>query len=387
MNSQSNSPRILLAIDHFHPYVGGNETLYWNAARAFVREGIAVDVVTRRDPGMSAEETLEGVHIVRVWTPEFAQRIWFMLLALPVIWRWSREASLIHAVVYGAAFPAWMVAMLRRKPFFLTVHEVFADEWRRLLDVNYLGGLSVRVLEAILLRLPRTRFVCPSNFTARKVRECGGAPANRVFTAYNPVEYDFWSPDLHSPAPLREELGLPADTFVYLYFGRPGASKGVEYLVRAAAIVHREIPAAKLVMYLGRKPADRYAAIERLVREGDLWKTVLLRDSVPRSELPGKLLAADCVVVPSLSEGFGYSAVEAATLGCLVIATSGHAVEEVLQDEIELVPPRDAEALARKIIELAQEPRKGKPAAKQYDLARHLAAMRTIYGDLVQTAK
>lgn len=376
-SAAGNQRRVLLAIDHFHPYVGGNETLYWNVARAFVRAGVAVDVVTRRDPGMAAEETLEGVHIVRIWTPEFAQRLLFMLLALPALWKYSRTADVVHAVVYGSAFPAWLVAMLRRKPFFLTVHEVFGAEWRRLLEMNTGEGLSLRLMEFLLLRLPRTRYISGAEFTARKIRAAGG----RAFVTHYPVENEFWNAELHHAGPLRETFHLPASTFVYLYFGRPGASKGVEYLVRAAALVRESRPEARLVLLLGRKPADRYAGILRLIDDLDLRKEVLVADSVPRDVLPGYLLAADCVVVPSLSEGFGYSAVEAATLGCPVIATTGHSVEELLTGEVDLVPPRDSAALAAKILEVAREPRPRRPLPPRYTLDRHVAEMLRLYDE------
>jgi glycosyltransferase involved in cell wall biosynthesis len=138
-------------------------------------------------------------------------------------------------------------------------------------------------------------------------------------------------------------------------------------------------------MLLANEPRERYERISRRVREDDLKEHVVLLDSVPRRELPGYLLAANCVVVPSISEGFGYSALEAATLGCRVISTMGHAVEEVLAGGVELVPPRDADALAAAILNAARSPRGPEPYPQKYTEAAHTQLLAAAYERLISS--
>ena len=105
----------------------------------------------------------------------------------------------------------------------------------------------------------------------------------------------------------------------------------------------------------------------------------MLFDSVPREKLPSYLLGARCVVVPSISEGFGYSAVEAAALGCRVIATSGHATEELLDGIATFVPPRDPQALAAAIIDALRNPTPPPPLERRFTAEAHAQQVIEIY--------
>src|SRR5262245_4764607 len=194
-----------------------------------------------------------------------------------------------------------------------------------------------------------------------------GVSPDRTSVIYPALDYSFWKADQHRPRPLRQELGVEADTFLYLYFGRPGVSKGLEYLIEAAGMVAQARPNSRLVLLLSRSPAKQYQRILEEVSRRGLADHVRVLDPVPREELPGYLLAADCVVVPSISEGFGYAAVEAATLGCRVVATSGHAVEEVLGDGVRLVRPREAMSLAEAILERAHGAEPGRCPPPRFD--------------------
>jgi glycosyltransferase involved in cell wall biosynthesis len=103
--------------------------------------------------------------------------------------------------------------------------------------------------------------------------------------------------------------------------------------------------------------------------------------------LPSYLLAADCVVIPSLSEGFGYSAIEAATLGCPLVVTAGHVFEEVLGDFARYVPVGDPAALAQAVQETAWDmPVTRRPLPPRFGLEQHLAATRAAYATVIENA-
>ncbi|HEX6099041.1 MAG TPA: glycosyltransferase family 4 protein [Thermoanaerobaculia bacterium] len=329
--------RFLFVLEYFPPHIGGVEVLFGELAAELVRRGHTVEVITSADPGDPPQEVRDGVSVRRIKAPAFARRYLFMLLAIPYAIRAARRADLVHTTTYNAAIPAWIAARLARKPVVLTAHEVFGSQWHSMPGMNPLLGALYRLFESFVLRLGWAHVITPSDFTRRRLPD-----PSRATTVYNAVDHAFWDPSRHRA---RELPGA----FTYLYFGRPGVSKGVEYLIDAAEIVRRERPDSRLVMILSREPERQYRRMVR--RLAGLGDHVVLVDSVPRDELPSWLLGADAVVVPSLSEGFGYSAVEAASLGCRVIATSGHATEELLAGIAAFVPPRDPAALARAILE------------------------------------
>lgn len=371
--------RVLLVLDHFYPFVGGAETLTRELSRGLAARGEQVTVVTTRQPGTGAVETIDGVEIHRVWTPRWLGRCLFIFLALPALLRYGRKADVIHAGVYASAFPAWLCGKMLRKPTVLTVYEVLGDQWQQWADTGWLAGWAFRAYEWFLLRLPFTRLVCISQFTGKRLQQLAGVPPERISVVYPAVDYGFWDRSRHQPVDLRKKLRLGPEAFLYLYFGRPGGSKGLDTLVAAAARVRAARPASRLVMVLAHQPAQGRQRVLRHVHQLGLEDHVTFLEPVPRAELPGYLLGADCVVVPSLSEGFGYSAVEAATLGCRVIATRGHAVEEVLGESVCLVPPRDPEALARAVLNMAAARPAPPDVPRQFTLESHVAGTLEVY--------
>lgn len=375
------SPHVLFVLEYFPPHVGGVETLFATLARGLAAEGYRATVVTLHLPGTPTHERVDGVRVVRVRVPPVAVRYLFTLFALPAVLRHAARADLVHTTTYNAAIPAWIAAALRRKPAIITVHEVFGAQWHTLPGLNRWLGYGFRAYEWAVLHLPFTRYIAVSRFTrGRLVRLLGARAAARTDVVYNPIDEAFWLAP-HAPHALHRELGLPPETFVALYAGRPGISKGVEYLIDAAVRVRAALPESRLVLILARDPLDQYERLLRRIAERDLEEYVIVRDSVPRAALPGYLLGAGCVVVPSVSEGFGYFAVEAATLGCPVIATSGHSVEEIIGESVTLVPPQNAAALAEAIIAVARH-RPALPPPPRFTVAAYVAGVRAVYAQI-----
>jgi glycosyltransferase involved in cell wall biosynthesis len=62
---------------------------------------------------------------------------------------------------------------------------------------------------------------------------------------------------------------------------------------------------------------------------------------------------AAALAVPSWYEGFGLPALEALACGTPVVAADLPALREVLADQVELVPPGDADALADALLRIA----------------------------------
>jgi glycosyltransferase involved in cell wall biosynthesis len=381
--------RILFVLDHYHPHVGGAETLFRELARGLVAQGRQVTIVTRRDDVAQApRELFEGVEIHRVSAPRWSGRLGYLLAALPTAWRAARAADVIHVGGYGSLLPAWIAGRLTGRPVVATVFEVMAEQMQMLANVSPPVALCLRLFERILLALPFARYACISEYTRTRLLQTARVAPDRAIVIYPAVDYEFWNPDRHAARPLRRELGLSESTRVALFYGRPGASKGIDTLVDA--IEHlgadRDRP-CHTVMILAHEPAAGRKWVQDEIRERGLDSLVTILSPTSRSELPSYLLAADCIVIPSLSEGFGYSAVEAATLGCPVVASSGHAVEEVVGPYVRLVPPRDPLALAAAIGETAcsDAPRRYAPA--RYTIDAHVLETMKLHEQAVASRK
>ena len=377
---------ILYVVEYFPPHIGGAETMFGQAVDELARRGHEVTVVTIRTVEKAPRHEVRGnVTIHRLPAPESIDRYAFLFRALPKVLAKARKADLIHTAIFTPGVPSWIASRLLRKPCVITVHDLFLETWERFPGIGRLSMRAHRWFETTLMRLPFDHYLPISNFTAaRSIRVNGHADLTTV--AYPPLDYDFWHPG-YSARPLQSELGLPDDTFVYLYYGRPGITKGVESLVEAADLVRRRLPNSRLVMLLSQYPVARRKNVLSMIERRALGDHIIVLPSQPGAQLPSYLLAANVVVVPSISEGFGYSAVEAATIGCHVIATTSHATEEVLAGHATFVPPCDPAALADAIAGVA-EGRIAKPpiVPPRFTASAHVDILESVYQRIVGRA-
>jgi glycosyltransferase involved in cell wall biosynthesis len=169
--------------------------------------------------------------------------------------------------------------------------------------------------------------------------------SSKIEVIYNGIDYDLFNPIKANGLKIQKKLNLE-NLFVYMYFGRPGFTKGIEYLIRAVPLILEKIPNSKLLLILANDPKDRYESIVKMISDLDIKDKIILQDPVPRKELPNYIAATDCVVVPSLSEGFGFTAAESCAMEKPVVATDVGSLPEVVSGRYVVVEPRNPEAIA-----------------------------------------
>ncbi len=107
-----------------------------------------------------------------------------------------------------------------------------------------------------------------------------------------------------------------------------------------------------------------FEPIKRQVDDLGLTDDVVFAGFVGDDELPALYTGADCVVMPSLYEGFGFPVLEAMACGVPVVCSNVSSLPEVAGDAAFLVAPTDGDALHAAVRRVLTEP----------DLARSLAA-------------
>jgi glycosyltransferase involved in cell wall biosynthesis len=200
----------------------------------------------------------------------------------------------------------------------------------------------------------------------------------KITVVYNGVENELFTTENAHPSRVRDQLGLDK-RFVYCYFGRPGVSKGLEYLIHAVPLITARIADAKLVLILSHHRQKMFHTLMNDIHQLGISDDVLVLDPVKRSELPSYVKAADCVVVPSLSEGFGLTAAEACALNVPVVASNAASLPEVVSGKFVLIQPESAEAIADGVVKMANGSVKHiekkvfrwSDAVKQYDTVYH----------------
>ncbi|OGP35955.1 MAG: hypothetical protein A2X87_04755 [Deltaproteobacteria bacterium GWC2_42_51] len=324
--------------------MGGVEYLFKNLIEGLSKRGFEVSVLTRRLKGTPRQETIEGVKILRIRT---FNRYLFTFLSLPMAIIMGRGCNLIHTTTFNGAFPAWVASRIWGVPIVITIHEVWLNKWRTLTDMNWGSAAIHSFLERLIYLLRFDFYIAVSHSTENQLIEAG-IEKKRLKAVYNGFEHEFFSPERYDGNIVRERHGL-GDAFVCFSWGRPGVSKGHEYLVKAIPLIVKAIPHARFLLMLSGRDSykKRYRYLTGLIQRLGLNEKVLLIDPVPRQELGHYLKSADCIVIPSLAEGFGYTVLEACRMGRPVVASNTTSIPEVIGGKYVLVEPKSPEAIVK----------------------------------------
>lgn len=146
----------------------------------------------------------------------------------------------------------------------------------------------------------------------------------------------------------------PNEEFVLIHTSNFRQVKRVQDTIRILAELKSHIPVRLVLVGDGPERTDT----ERLARELDVWESV--RFLGKQSAIPDLLRAADLFLLPSQSESFGLSALEAMSCGLPVIGTNiGGIPEVVVHGETGFVAEvGDVQRMARYVLDLYQNKKK-----------------------------
>ena len=310
--------KILFVLEYYAPHVGGMETLYKNLCEGLVKKGHTVIVVTSSQTGYNIEEVINGVVVTRI---NCINRYWFTFLSFYDVLMWGRCVDVIATTTYNGAPPAWVASRLLNKPCVITILEILGDRWSILVK-SKLSIMFHKWAEQFIVNLKFDKYIAISESTARQIKLLG----QEAEVIYLGVDYKHFDPSKYT--------SVKYDGLTYLYFGRAGASKGLEDLVMACEIVSAALPKSKLILLLS-EGTERQKIID-MVKKWELEEHIIIKDSVPYAELPAYILGANCVVVPSVTEGFGLSCAEACAMGVPVVANNVDSLPEVISGKFRL---------------------------------------------------
>jgi glycosyltransferase involved in cell wall biosynthesis len=218
--------------------------------------------------------------------------------------------------------------------------------------------------------------LAPHSAYNRRWQLRNGAAPQRMWTMYNGV-----SPESFPTA--EAEPTVPTIVFV----GRCDPLNDLHTLIRAFAIVHEQMPEARLRMY-GATPAQNLAYREtcaQLIADLGLSGVATLEGRV--DDTVHAYHSGSLVALTSISEGFPYTVVEAMACGRTVVGTNVGGVAEAIGDAGIVVPPRDPAAVAAACLKLLGDPALRAELAlkardrvlERFTLAQSLSAYRDLY--------
>jgi glycosyltransferase involved in cell wall biosynthesis len=331
--------RVLFILEYFPPHVGGVETLFDNLTKKLAARGDEVTVLTSRMPGAPDKEESEGRKIYRISSPSRGS----FIFSYPKISKFAKEADVIHTTTYAGAIATKFANRAAKKPVVATFHEVIGKAFFSM--ENPVSAAFHYSLESLICRYyRRDTLTCPSEAT-KKAMMGKGMLAGNIHVIPHGIDHGVFN------TAARPSIKFDGPT--YLCTGRAGVSKGVEYLVDAIPAIAEAVPDSRLVLMLSKK--DRYGKIvSRIKKLGMTDNVVFLEPRKSAAEVAGVIRSCDVVVVPSLSEGFGFNAVEAQACGVPVVSTTAGSLPEVVKGGL-LVPPRNSAAIAKAVIKIFKD--------------------------------
>jgi glycosyltransferase involved in cell wall biosynthesis len=322
----------------------------------------------------------ENLEFCRSWIPAGNRTLriaWEQFVLQARVFRDGLD--LFHAPCY--VMPAWML-----KPAVVNVHDILAfthpEYCRRGNRVHFQRMLPKTVRRA-------RRIIVPAHPVKRDLVDAfEGLGADRVRVipwgvgeCFRPVE----DPAVRAAAALK--YGLPK-RFI-LHVGRAEPKKNLFQLVQAyfVATVNRGLP-HRLV--LAGPKGWGVEKLDRFIVEHGLESKVLRIGYIDDADLPALYSMAECMVFPSLAEGFGLPVLEAMACGTPVLASTLAVLREVAGDAAALVEagslPELREALETILCDeekRAELSEKGRARAAEFTWAAHARKTLEVYREVL----
>ena len=309
------------------PKTGGVERFTFNLAKKLVSHGHQVIVVTSEYASLPQnEKDGEGIEIIRV--PSYQ----FMGGRLPLIKPNSRfkkiekalssrkiDYCIINTYFYPLSMFAARWTKKKKIPSVIINH---GSAW--LMTGNKILELFGQIYERLAVwfcKKNNGRFYGVSQ-ACREWMNTFGVETEGIITNAVSVEEIYES--INADIDWRKKLGLSADSSLIAFVGRMIPEKGVEPMMEAMRFVREKIPGSYLAM-AGEGPLyDKYSQAVpdgvRLLGRQDYPSTLAL------------MKQADIFCLPSRSEGFACTVLEAAALQCPIITTATGGSPQLLID-------------------------------------------------------
>jgi glycosyltransferase involved in cell wall biosynthesis len=292
------------------------------------------------------------------------------------------EADLYHAVSTGYAGLLGTIAKVATtRSFILTEHGIYAKE--REVEINQSDlyvGYQKRMWKKNFLGLAKIAYAHADRIFSlfqrnQRIQIQFGAPPERCEVIPNGIRVR----DYESIHP------RPHDGFNVGYIGRMVPIKDVKTFIMAARIILNKIPEAHFYL-IGPQDEDDdyYQELLVLVETLDLQTAVTFTGKVDVKEYFPIL---DVLCLSSIKEAQPLSVIESLVAGVPVVATKVGDVEEILQEDGIIVPPKSPDDMAAGVVRFATDPdfrqrcidNGRERAIRTYDLDSLIERYREIY--------
>jgi len=339
----SDTIRVAMIMQSYYPRIGGAERQVAALAPLLREQGVDVQVVTRRYPGMARFERIYGVpvHRLPIPGPKPVASMTFTMTALPLLRRLRPDVLHAHEL-FSPATTAVAAKRLFGTPVVSTAHRSGA-----LGDVQRLINKTFGRRRMATFREHVDAFVTISREIDAELAEMGVPPHRRIAIPTGVDTQRFAPVSKDGRRHIRERFGLPADARIAIFAGRLAPEKRLDRLIEIWPAVRATCPDA-LLLVVGAGPEE--PVLRRTAGQG-VWFAGATEDVV------AYLQASDVFVLPSDAEGLSLAMLEALSTGLAVVATAVGGAGDVIAHGANglLIPPGQPDELKATIVTLMRD--------------------------------
>jgi glycosyltransferase involved in cell wall biosynthesis len=281
----------------------------------------------------------EGLHVLGAsgpYGPNLIAEVMRYARAAGVI-AGDHSFDVIHAHDWMTVFAGLYAKEVSGKPLVLQIHSLEFDRSGEHVnqDIYYLERCGMVLCDHV---------IAVSNYTKNLIIKHYGIDPDKISVVHNAVSRD--------EAPRVYHWEKDPDKKIVLFLGRITFQKGPDYFVEAAARVLKEFPQVTFVMAGAGDMMPRM--IER-VAELHIGKNFHFTGFLQGTEVERIFSMSDVYVMPSVSEPFGISSLEAMVYDVPVIMSRQSGAAEIL-DHVLKADFWDVDEIANKIIAILKHP-------------------------------
>lgn len=310
MESQVSDKRIKVLVLITAMDRAGAETMMMNYLRHIDRDKIHMDFVVNRKYESDYEREIKelGSEVYHL-SPIYPHTVLKYKREFKRFLKEHPDYDVIHSNLEERS--AYPLAIAKKSGIDLRI--VHAHSNLKHVDIKYLFRLYLRKK----LRGKYTHSFACSTGTAKWLF----GDDKRTIIVRNAIDTDEFKFDPVKRKKAREELGLDDDTYLIGHVGRFSYEKNHKYLLKTFAEVNKMRPKSRLVLIGGGKNKSEQQLKKEIIKTID---ELNLKDKVimlgVRDDMPYIMQAIDLFALPSISEGFPLTLMEAQALGlkCVV---------------------------------------------------------------------
>lgn len=380
--------RVLHIINTLSPRAGGPTSVLNALARHQAQAGIEVTICTTNadyPAGVLSVPTGQPIQDGGITTWYFQVQFEPLLVSLPLK-SWLDESMSYFDIVHIHGlyrFPVTYAAWRARRaiiPYLICPHGSLSPFLFR----QSRRSIVLKRLYERLFDFPNLNGASAIHYTASDEVERSAFIGLRAPAAIVPNGLDWRAhADLPVRGRFRERIGVRSDSPLLLFLGRLSFVKGLDILVPAFARLASVIPEAHLAI-VGPDTEGLGRDVRRWCCEHGIDSQVSFVNHIPPSETREAYVDADVFVLPSYTESFGMTVVEAMACGCpVVISDQVNIWREVAETGAGRVVNLDVAAVAEAMVSLVSDKvTASRMGAAGRALVEHRYSWPAIVGDL-----